>query len=375
MRVAIVHEWLDTVAGSESVTAQLLHLFPNARLFSIVDFVRPGERGFLQGRQPRTTFIQHLPFARRHFRSYLPLMPLAVEQLDLSSYDLILSSSHAFAKGVITGPRQVHICYCHTPIRYAWDLQETYLAGAGIRGVRSWFARAVLHYIRLWDVRTAHGVDEFVANSHYVARRIRKTYGREAVVIHPPVDTGFFYPPAEPREDWYVTVSRMAPYKRTDLLVQAFSRMPDRRLVVIGDGPQLEACRRMAGPNISFRGSVSREEMRDALQRARAFVFAAEEDFGIAPVEAQACGTPVVAFGAGGVLDSIVDGVTGVFFEKQEPEAIHEAVRRFETMRFNEHLIRANAERFSIERFRIQFMDLAKQSMAAFRATSVATTA
>ncbi len=182
MRVAIVHEWLDTVAGSESVTAQLLHLFPNARLFSIVDFVRPGERGFLQGRQPRTTFIQHLPFARRHFRSYLPLMPLAVEQLDLSSYDLILSSSHAFAKGVITGPRQVHICYCHTPIRYAWDLQETYLAGAGIRGVRSWFARAVLHYIRLWDVRTAHGVDEFVANSHYVARRIRKTYGREAVV-------------------------------------------------------------------------------------------------------------------------------------------------------------------------------------------------
>lgn len=272
MRVAIVHEWLDTWAGSEKVLEQLLILYPDADLFVTVDFLPEGARAVLAGRQVRTSVIQRLPFARSRFRSYLPLMPLAVEQHDLSAYDLVISSSHAFAKGVLTSPRQCHLCYCHTPLRYAWDLQHEYLLGSGLnKGVRSWLARAVLHYLRVWDVRTAHGVDRFAANSRYIARRIRKTYGRDSVVIAPPVDTHFYHPAPGPRESFYVTASRLVPYKRVELIVSAFSRMPHRRLVVIGDGPQMRACRDRAGENIEFTGYLRDEELRTYLQRARAF--------------------------------------------------------------------------------------------------------
>jgi glycosyltransferase involved in cell wall biosynthesis len=369
--IAIVHEWFDTVAGSEKVLEQFLLLFPQADLFVLVDFLAESERLLLHGRHPHVSFIQRMPGARRHFRNYLPLMPWAIRQFDLSQYDVVISNSHAFAKGVRTRANQTHICYCHTPMRYAWDLQEQYLRAAGMdRGPKSWLIRALLHSLRAWDRRTAPGVDTFLTNSSYIAARIRTTYGRDATVVHPPVDTAYFTPGEERREDWYVTVSRLVPYKRVDLIVGAFSAMPEKQLVVIGDGPQLEWCRRIAGPNVSFRGHAAAGELKDALRRARAFVFAAEEDFGIAPVEAQACGTPVICYGRGGVQDSVIPDVTGVLFDAQTTESLCEAVHRFERMTWDGNAIRANAERFAIIRFQERLRALLSLHVSGYSAST-----
>lgn len=361
MKVAIVHEWLVNYAGSERVVEQMLRCFPEADLFATVDFIPPGERGFLGDRPVRTTFVQRLPGARKRYQSYLPLMPLAVEQHDLRGYDVVLSSSHAVAKGVLTGPDQLHVCYCHTPIRYAWDLQHEYLEQSGMaRGLKGALARWLLHRIRLWDARTANGVDAFAANSRYIARRIRKVYRREATVIHPPVDVERFAPRTE-KEDFYLIVSRMTPYKRVALVVEAFAGMPDKRLVVIGDGPEAARARVAAGPNVELLGYRPPEEVLDYMQRARAFVFAAEEDFGIAPVEAQACGTPVIAYGRGGVRDSVRglehETPTGVFFDSQTVAGVREGVREFEAAaaRISPEACHANAQRFSATAFREAF--------------------
>lgn len=306
MKVAVVHEWLDTYAGSERVLEQMLKAYPSADLFTVVDFLKDDERGFVLGKRARTTFIQRLPGARKHFRSYLPLMPLAVEQLDLSGYDLVLSSSHAVAKGVITGPDQVHVSYVHSPIRYAWDMQHQYLNESGLaRGFKGAVARLVLHYMRLWDLRTANGVDAFIANSAFIARRIRKVYRREAQVIFPPVDLDRFQL-HEHKEDFYLAASRMVPYKKMPLIAEAFAKMPGKRLVMIGDGPEIDRVRAVAGPNVSVLGYQGTEVLADHMRRARAFVFAAEEDFGIMPVEVQACGTPVIAFGRGGATETVL---------------------------------------------------------------------
>ena len=339
-RVAIVHEWLVAYGGSERVLKELIALFPDADLYAIVDFLSDQDRAHLLGKRAKTTFIQSMPFAKSKYRSYLPLMPLAIEQFDFSGYDLIISSSHAVAKGAITGPGQTHLCYCHTPIRYAWDLQHQYLREAGIAsGVRSVIARAVLHYIRQWDLRTVTSVDRFVANSDYVAQRIRKLYGREATVIYPPVDIGAFQPVRE-KEDFYLAASRLVPYKRMELIASAFSRMPDRRLVIIGDGPGMARLRAISGSNITILGHQPFPVLRDHMQRARAFLFAAEEDFGITPVEAQACGTPVIAFGRGGATETISSGAgeqpaTGLFFLEQTEESLIAAVHAFDHMRIN----------------------------------------
>ena len=352
LRVAIVHEWLTQYVGSERVLEQLINLFPQSDLYSVVDFLPKQQRGFLQGKTPRTTFIQHLPGARKRYRSYLPLMPLAIEQFDLHGYDLVLSSSHAVAKGVLTGPDQVHVCYCHSPMRYAWDLQHQYLRESGLAsGFRSLPARAILHYMRLWDARTANGVDHFIANSSYIARRIRKAYGRDALVIPPPVDTGF-YVPGLSRKPFFLAASRFVPYKCMELIIRAFRRRPDLRLVVVGDGPGLPACRALASPNIQLLGFQPSTALRDLMQQAQAFVFAAEEDFGIMPVEAQACGTPVIAYGRGGVLDSVVPGETGLFFMHQTEDSLLEALDRFPCMTFNAQMIAAHAESFSVKCFR-----------------------
>ncbi|HEX8913178.1 MAG TPA: glycosyltransferase, partial [Humisphaera sp.] len=287
-------------------------------------------------------------------RLYLPLMPLAIEQLDVSDYDVVISSSYLAAKGVITRPDQLHVCYCHTPVRFAWDLQNQYLAESGlVAGMRSFMARLVLHYIRSWDVRSAGGVDVFLANSDYVGRRIRKIYRRPSTTIHPPVDVGVFVPGPGPREDFFLTASRLVPYKRVELIVEAFAQMPDKRLVVVGDGPEYERIKRLAGPNVRLVGHQSHDRLVQYMQLARAFVFAGEEDFGIVPVEAQACGTPVVAFGRGGVTETVVDGTTGVFFHEQTPDAVAEAIRRFERHgAWDPAVIRRNAERFSVRVFR-----------------------
>lgn len=359
LKVAVVHEWLVNCAGSEKVVEQILLAYPQADLFALVDFLEDDERGFLGGRKAKTSFLQRMPRARTSFRAYLPLMPLAIEQFDLSDYDLVISSSHAVAKGVITGPDQVHVSYVHTPIRYAWDLQHQYLRESGLSsGLKSWVARAALHYVRQWDTRTANGVDAFLANSAYIGRRIRKAYRRESTVLYPPVDVGRFALHKR-KDDFYLTASRMVPYKRMPMIVEAFAAMPERRLVVIGDGAEFERVQAAArnAPNISVLGFQSDAVLVDHMSRARAFVFAAEEDFGITPVEAQACGTPVIAYGSGGALETVVDSPdtnlrTGVFFHEQTAQALRRAIDDFEQRgEFAPDICRANAMRFSPEVF------------------------
>ena len=246
-RIAIIHEWLSGYYGSERVLEQILHLYPEADLFCVADFLPPEERAFLNGRPVTTSFIQRLPMARRHFRKYLALMPMAVEQFDLSAYDLVISSSHAVAKGVLTHPGQLHISCVYTPMRYAWDLQEQYLVNGHAKGIRGSLARALLHYMRMWDVRTANGVDVFVAISNFIAHRIWKIYRREACVVYPPVNIESFAV-GRRRKSFYLTVSRLVPYKRIDLIVEAFSQVPDRQLLVIGDGPELFPAEEQSNP-------------------------------------------------------------------------------------------------------------------------------
>lgn len=357
MRVAVVHDWLNVYAGSEKVLEQILKLVPEADVYALVDFLPDDQRGFLNGKAVTTSKLQHMPFARKHYRQYLAIMPLMVEQFNLSQYDLVISSSHAVAKGVITGPGQVHVCYCHSPIRYAWDLQHQYLAESRLtRGLKSLLARMILHYIRLWDVRTSNGVDTFVANSSFVARRIQKTYRRDSVVIYPPVDVSGFQLRTD-KEDFYLTASRFVPYKRIDLIVEAFTHMPDKKLVVIGDGPDYNKVKMKAGSNVELLGYQPTEVLRDYMQRARGFVFAAEEDFGIIPVEAQACGTPVIGYGRGGLLDTVIPNKTGVFFDEQSIDSIVQAVNTFESTstNFSPAEIRTHAESFSTERFVAEF--------------------
>jgi glycosyltransferase involved in cell wall biosynthesis len=368
MRVAVVHDWLSSYFGSERVLEQILLLYPQADVFCVADFLPPGERSFLNGRPVATSFIQRLPLARRHFRNYLALMPLAVEQFDLSPYDLVISSSHAVAKGVLTTPGQLHISYVHTPMRYAWDLQEQYLAKGRTKRIKAPFARTLLHYMRMWDVRTANGVDTFVVNSKFVARRVWKIYRREAAVVYPPVDVGSFAI-GRNRRPFYLTVSRLVPYKRIDTIVEAFSRMPERQLVIIGDGPEIARLKSRATSNITMLGYQPFDVIRDHMQQARAFIFAAEEDFGIAPVEAQACGTAVIAFGRGGVTETVIEGDTGVYFSEQTPESLIETIKAFERIRcsFDPDRIRCNAERFSVQRFRDEFAELVKREYAAFK--------
>ena len=362
MKVAIVHEWLITYAGSERVVEQLLKIYPEADLFAVCDFMPEADRAFLGGRRPVTTFIQKLPFARKHFRSYLPLMPLAIEQLDLSAYDLVISSNHAVAKGVITGPHQVHISYVHSPMRYAWDLQHQYLNESGMsHGVKSTIARALLHYLRHWDRSSAAGVDHFIANSAFIARRIEKVYRRSATVVYPPVDVERFTM-REDKEDFFLSASRLVPYKRVPLIVDAFAAMPDKKLVVIGGGPDMSRIQRNLPPNVTLLGHVSGAVLVDRMQRARAMVFAAEEDFGIAPVEAQACGTPVIAYGRGGTLETVIDGgrsPTGTFFESQTSTAIQRAVNRFlvRPTAISATSCSTNAKRFSSETFRTRIQE------------------
>jgi glycosyltransferase involved in cell wall biosynthesis len=369
LRVAIVHDWLVVYAGAERVLEQMLAVFPQADLFAIVDFLPDGERGFIHDRKVTTSYVQKLPFARRAYRQYLPLMPLAVEQFDLSSYDLVISSSAAVAKGVITGPDQLHICMCYSPMRYAWDLTHQYLRESNLTaGPKSWLARRMLHKLRIWDRQTAYGVDEFIAISEFISRRIQKVYRRDSTIIYPPVDTSAFEPGGE-RGDFYLTASRMVPYKRIGLIVQAFASMPDKKLIVIGDGPEMSKIRKIAAPNVTLLGYQPHQVLKSRLQRAKAFIFAAEEDFGIAPLEAMACGTPVIAYGRGGARETVIDGLTGLHFHRQTAEAISEAVAEFEgrSHLFDPVLIRHHALKFSPDRFRREFRSFVSEALSRHR--------
>jgi glycosyltransferase involved in cell wall biosynthesis len=368
MRVAFIQDMMVGYTGAEKVLEQMLEVLPQADLFCVVDFVPQNQRAFLKNRTSQTSFIQRLPLARSKYRFYLPLMPLAVEQFDVSDYDVVISSSHAVAKGVLTGPDQLHLCMCYSPIRYAWDLQHQYLGETGLnKGLRGAMARVILHYIRLWDTRTANGVDTFIAISRFIARRIHKVYGRDSVVIYPPVDVEAFVPNPT-KADFYLTASRLVPYKRIDLIVEAFTQTPQRQLVVIGAGPEYDKIKAKAGANVKLLGYQPFSVLKDHLERARAFVFAAEEDFGIAPLEAQACGTPVIAYGKGGSLETVLNNQTGILFPEQTTASITEALERFEQMgAWDTAAIRKQAEHFSVSRFREEFAALVKSEWEHFK--------
>lgn len=369
MNIAIAHEWLQTYAGSEKVVEQILNVYPDAALFSLVDFLAPAERSFIQNKPVTTSFIQTLPGAKTRFRQYLPLMPLAIEQFDLSDYDLVISSNHAVAKGIVTRADQLHVSYVHTPIRYAWDLQWQYLDQAQLRsGLKGTLTRLIFHYLRLWDVTVSARVDVYVANSSFVARRIWKTYRRQAQVIYPPVATQRFRADRA-RDDFYLTVSRFVPYKRVDLTIEAFkqSGLP---LVVIGDGAERQRWQKEATPNIQFLGYQPDAIVVDYMERCKAFVFPAEEDFGITAVEAQAAGAPVIAYGRGGVTETVLAGKTGLFFSHQTVSSLGAAIAAFEREPISTpaERIRSHAEKFSEAQFRKTFEAFIAESWSRFKA-------
>lgn len=373
MRIAVVHDWLYTFGGAERVLRSILRCLPSADVFTLFDTLPDATREQIGFAEAHTSFLQRMPAISRRHRLYLPLMPLAIEQFDLSGYDLVVSSSYAVAKGVLTGPDQLHLAYVHSPMRYAWDLQHQYLTETRLtRGIKSMLARFLLHRMRVWDTRTAHGVDAYITNSHFVARRVQKTYGRAARVIYPPVSM-----PAAPsrhrvKEDFFLTASRLVPYKNVGAIIEAFRELPDQRLVVAGNGPEFARLRAIAGPNITLTGFVPEAELRRLMGAARAFVFAAEEDFGIAPVEAQSEGTPVIALGRGGARETIVTGgpsPTGLFFETATPAAIAHAVRAFlaRPAEFSPAACYANASRFEEARFEAEFSAFVEEQLDAFQ--------
>ncbi len=352
MRVALVHYWLLNWRGGEKVLKAIADLFPQADIYTHVADPALIAREF-SSRRVSTTFIARLPFARRQYQKYLPLMPLALEQLDLSGYDLVISSESGPAKGVVVGPDTLHVCYCHSPMRYVWDRFHEYQAHHG-RLARAAMA-PLLHYIRTWDQVSAQRVDSYVANSRFVAGRIAKYYRRSAEVIYPPVALDQF-DASRPAEDFYLSVGQLVRYKRADLLVDAFNAL-GKPLVIIGEGELLRDLQRRARPNVRLLGHQPFEVIRDHYARCRALVFPGVEDFGIVPVEAMASGKPVIAFGYGGALETVVDGLTGLFFSEQTPEALIDAVRRFEssTDRFDRRRIREHATQFSEQEFRKRF--------------------
>ncbi|MCH7472148.1 glycosyltransferase [bacterium] len=328
-RVALVHDWITSFGGAERCLILMHKLFPTAPIYTLVHDKRntPPE---LADAHIITSYLQRLPGAPSSYQRFLPAMPLAIEQFDLSDYDLIISSSHAVAKGVLTHSRQKHLCYCYTPMRYVWDLYQTYLKNTRLSPMAGRIFRLTAHYLRQWDYVSAQRVDKFLAISETVRRRIRRIYGREAPVVNPPVDTEFFTPDAAALSDYYLVVSRFVPYKRVDIIIECFNQR-EEKLLIVGEGPLYSRLRRMARrPGIEFLGMVTDEELRILYQNCRALVFAAEEDFGLVPVECMACGRPVVALGYGGAAESVVDGQTGVLFAEQTPLALDEAIDRLD---------------------------------------------
>ena len=369
MKKALIHDWFSTYAGAEKCVESFTNIWDDFEIYSLIDFLKGADRDkILKGKHAHTSFIQKLPFAKDKYRNYLPLFPLAIEQFDLSGYDVVLSSSHAVAKGVLTHSNQLHIAYVHTPIRYAWDLYHQYLRESGLdRGLKGMLAKYFLHKIRLWDASTANRVDHYVANSRYIARRIKKTYGKPSDVIYPPVDVDKFTL-RETKEEFYLTASRMVPYKKIDLIVEAFSQT-DKKLLVIGDGPDMAKIKSKAGKNVELLGFASDETMADLMGRAKAFVFAAEEDFGITPVEAQACGTPVICFGRGGARETVIDGESGLYFMEQNAKELLAAVAKFEQNydKFEPVKIRENSLKFLRARFEAEIKSYVEKKYEEFK--------
>jgi glycosyltransferase involved in cell wall biosynthesis len=364
MKLALVQDWFAVNGGAEKVVRELVDMYPEADIFSLVDFLNDSDRQeILKGKKSTSSYLQHFPFAREHFRNYLPLFPNAIESLDLSGYELIISSSYSVAKGVKKEKGQIHICYCHSPVRYAWDLRKEYLAGLSLP--KKILSAITLAYIRKWDLGTSKRVDLFIANSKNVAERIKRIYNRDSVVIYPPVDTASFSPD-ENKGDYYFTTLRVVPYKRLDLIIDTFNQLPDKKLIVAGEGPALEKLKKKAGSNISFAGFLSKNELVGLMQKARAFILAAEEDFGITSLEAQSCCTPVIAYRKGGYLETVVEGKTGVFFDHQTTDSLRNAIIGFENsgIRFRKEDFIANVEHFTTARFRREFKKTVDEYLA-----------
>ena len=369
MKKALIHDWFSTYAGAEKCIESFTNIWDDFEIYSLIDFLSDADRDkILKGKCAHTSSIQKLPFAKDKYRNYLPLFPLAIEQFDLSGYDVVLSSSHAVAKGVLTHSNQLHISYMHTPIRYAWDLYHQYLYESGLNhGLKGILAKYFLHKIRLWDVSTANRVDHYIANSHYIARRIKKAYGKSSDVIYPPVDIDKFAL-RESKSDFYLTASRMVPYKKIDLIVEAFSQT-DKKLLVIGDGPDMGKIKSKASKNIELLGFADDKTMADLMGQAKAFVFAAEEDFGITPVEAQACGTPVICFGRGGALETVREGISGLYFMEQNIRELLATVDKFEQSydKFEPIKIRENSLKFSRTRFESEIKSYVEKKYEEFK--------
>ncbi|MBN1272783.1 MAG: glycosyltransferase [Candidatus Aminicenantes bacterium] len=348
-KVALVHDWLTGQRGGEKVLEVFSEIFPRAPIYTLFYF--PGSQSeILEQKDIRTSFLQRMPFLKRRYRFYLPLFPLAAEMFDLQEYDLVLSSSHCVAKGIIPRPDALHISYIHSPIRYAWNQYFPYFSPKKLGLFSKFLIPPVIHYLRLWDESSSHRVDHFVANSHNVARRIEKYYRRSAEVIHPPVDTVFFQP-GELKKDYFLIVSALVPYKRIDLAVAAFSKS-GCPLYIVGDGPDYKKLKSQAKSNVRFLGSVDAETLKRTYQEAQALLMPGEEDFGINALESQACGTPVIAYERGGALETILPGKTGLFFRKQRIQYLLDVLDKFQSMQFNRAFIRENALKFSRNTFK-----------------------
>lgn len=350
MKIAIVQDWLTEMGGAEKVFQAIYEIYPDSDVFTLVYNKEVLSKLAIPESKVTASFIQKLPFSRKKYRNYLPFFTYAIESFDLSNYDLIISSSYAVAKGVLTHANQLHICYCHSPVRYAWDLYFDYLKNANLlRGIKATFVKYFLHKLRLWDVSSINRVDYFISNSNYITSRIKKIYNCDATTIYPPVDVAAFTNNSYvKKEDFYFTCSRFVPYKKIALIVKSFASMPDKKLIVIGSGPEFSNVKKIATQNVTLLGYQPYDVLISHMQRAKAFVFAAEEDFGITPVEAQAAGTPVIAFGKGGTLETVKNNKTGILFYEQSEKSIIEAVAQFESQQqmFHKGVLLENAKKF-----------------------------
>ena len=367
MNVALVHDWLNQLGGAEDVLETLVDLYPAAPVFTSI--YRPEAMpAAYRSWDIRPSFMNRLPLVKRHHQPFLPLYPLAFESFDLSGYDLVLSNKSGFCHGVLTGPETLHVCYCLTPTRYVWDFWR-YAGRENLGRLSRGLLQPLLAYLRLWDRLAADRVDRFIAISTTVQRRIARFYRRPSVIIYPPVDTERFVPSGQV-DDYYLIVSRLVPYKRVDLAVQACSRL-GRPLVVVGDGRDRASLQAMAGPSVTFSGRLPDHDVADLMARCRALLFPGVDDFGITPVQAMAAGRPVIAYAAGGALDTVVEGQTGLFFREPAPEALGAAVEQFETLAFDPARIRRHAEQFGRPLFEQQLTAYIEQQMKSFRCGGV----
>lgn len=368
LKVAIVHDWFTVDGGAEKVCREIINLYPEADVFSLIDFLSDSDRiTILKGKKSTTSIIQKFPFAKKYYRYYLPWFPYAIEQINLTNYDLIISSSYAVAKGVLTHSNQVHVCYCHSPMRYLWDLYFSYIPKSKWSNFPiAYFMRHYISKLRQWDVISSNRVDAFIANSNNIAKRIKKVYRRESTVVYPPLFTDKF-PLVNLKEDYYVSASRLVPYKKVELAILAFKKLPNKRLKIIGDGPEYLKLRQLAkgSPNIEMLGFLEEADFASVIGKAKAFINSSFEDFGIAPVEAQACGTPIIGYAKGGVLETTIENNTAIYFHEQTPEAIIEAVEKFEKATlWTAQEIHKYASSFNNERFAKEFTKVVEQCLS-----------